>query len=152
MRRQITWAETTRSETDIELLQVVGVDGIVGWVSGTIFDTTSSMRSERAPARAYLHARMNAGIAANLSELAAICPSEQEPRLVLVRLRGASGTDAGSGAASAGQPSRDGESLRGTSAAKRPTQPKLTRSVSEGWLGGRDSNPDTVVQSHVSYR
>ena len=21
-----------------------------------------------------------------------------------------------------------------------------------GWLGGRDSNPDTVVQSHVSYR
>ena len=24
--------------------------------------------------------------------------------------------------------------------------------VSEGWLGGRDSNPDTVVQSHVSYR
>jgi hypothetical protein len=20
------------------------------------------------------------------------------------------------------------------------------------WLGGRDSNPDTVVQSHVSYR
>ena len=24
--------------------------------------------------------------------------------------------------------------------------------VSEGWLGGRDSNPDNVVQSHVSYR
>ena len=24
--------------------------------------------------------------------------------------------------------------------------------MSEGWLGGRDSNPDTVVQSHVSYR
>ena len=23
---------------------------------------------------------------------------------------------------------------------------------SEVWLGGRDSNPDTVVQSHVSYR
>jgi hypothetical protein len=22
----------------------------------------------------------------------------------------------------------------------------------EAWLGGRDSNPDTVVQSHVSYR
>ena len=22
----------------------------------------------------------------------------------------------------------------------------------EGWLGGRDSNPDNVVQSHVSYR
>jgi hypothetical protein len=22
----------------------------------------------------------------------------------------------------------------------------------EEWLGGRDSNPDTVVQSHVSYR
>ena len=22
----------------------------------------------------------------------------------------------------------------------------------ENWLGGRDSNPDTVVQSHVSYR
>ena len=21
-----------------------------------------------------------------------------------------------------------------------------------GWLGGRDSNPDNVVQSHVSYR
>jgi integrase len=24
--------------------------------------------------------------------------------------------------------------------------------ASEGWLGGRDSNPDNVVQSHVSYR
>ena len=24
--------------------------------------------------------------------------------------------------------------------------------ASEIWLGGRDSNPDTVVQSHVSYR
>jgi hypothetical protein len=24
--------------------------------------------------------------------------------------------------------------------------------VSGGWLGGRDSNPDNVVQSHVSYR
>ena len=24
--------------------------------------------------------------------------------------------------------------------------------VDEIWLGGRDSNPDTVVQSHVSYR
>ena len=22
----------------------------------------------------------------------------------------------------------------------------------KNWLGGRDSNPDTVVQSHVSYR
>jgi hypothetical protein len=22
----------------------------------------------------------------------------------------------------------------------------------ENWLGGRDSNPDNVVQSHVSYR
>jgi hypothetical protein len=22
----------------------------------------------------------------------------------------------------------------------------------EDWLGGRDSNPDNVVQSHVSYR
>jgi hypothetical protein len=22
----------------------------------------------------------------------------------------------------------------------------------DSWLGGRDSNPDTVVQSHVSYR
>ena len=32
------------------------------------------------------------------------------------------------------------------------TWPQLTRSVSEGWLGGRDSNPDNVVQSHVSYR
>jgi hypothetical protein len=33
-----------------------------------------------------------------------------------------------------------------------PTQTKLARSASEVWLGGRDSNPDTVVQSHVSYR
>ena len=22
----------------------------------------------------------------------------------------------------------------------------------KGWLGGRDSNPDNVIQSHVSYR
>src|SRR6185503_1184382 len=35
-----------------------------------------------------------------------------------------------------------------------PTWPKLApRSVaSEGWLGGRDSNPDNGVQSAVSYR
>jgi hypothetical protein len=25
-------------------------------------------------------------------------------------------------------------------------------SFEENWLGGRDSNPDNVVQSHVSYR
>jgi hypothetical protein len=32
-------------------------------------------------------------------------------------------------------------------------QAYLTLAGSEGgWLGGRDSNPDTVVQSHVSYR
>src|SRR5688572_25361567 len=36
----------------------------------------------------------------------------------------------------------EGKSLPSRSSAKR----------SEGWLGGRDSNPDTVVQSHVSYR
>ena len=38
------------------------------------------------------------------------------------------------------------------SVAKRPTQPKLARSASEGWLGGRDSNPNNHVQSVVSYR
>ena len=27
-----------------------------------------------------------------------------------------------------------------------------TRPKAECWLGGRDSNPDNVVQSHVSYR
>jgi hypothetical protein len=30
-------------------------------------------------------------------------------------------------------------------------QPRGSRMASE-WLGGRDSNPDNVVQSHVSYR
>ena len=33
-----------------------------------------------------------------------------------------------------------------------PTQPKLARSASEGWLGRRDSNPNNRVQSAVSYR
>ena len=33
-----------------------------------------------------------------------------------------------------------------------PASPDLAWVQSEGWLGGRDSNPDTVVQSHVSYR
>src|SRR3977135_735706 len=33
-------------------------------------------------------------------------------------------------------------------AAEQPTSARERRS----WLGGRDSNPDTVVQSHVSYR
>jgi hypothetical protein len=27
-----------------------------------------------------------------------------------------------------------------------------TKAEIENWLGGRDSNPDNVVQSHVSYR
>ena len=36
------------------------------------------MRRERVPAHAYLHAGMNAGIAANLSELAEICPSARQ--------------------------------------------------------------------------
>lgn len=55
---------------------------VSGWVSGTIFDTTSSMRREGVPARAYLHARMNAGMAANLFQSSqAICPSarQEEP-------------------------------------------------------------------------
>jgi hypothetical protein len=29
---------------------------------------------------------------------------------------------------------------------------RLLERFEEPWLGGRDSNPDTVVQSHVSYR
>ena len=29
---------------------------------------------------------------------------------------------------------------------------KVVANMPMGWLGGRDSNPDTVVQSHVSYR
>ena len=29
---------------------------------------------------------------------------------------------------------------------------KLPMSTEMNWLGGRDSNPDNVVQSHVSYR
>ena len=33
-----------------------------------------------------------------------------------------------------------------------PRRSSLSIQVSEVWLGGRDSNPDTVVQSHVSYR
>ena len=31
-----------------------------------------------------------------------------------------------------------------------PSRSSLT--IEASWLGGRDSNPDTVVQSHVSYR
>src|SRR5262249_49401875 len=30
--------------------------------------------------------------------------------------------------------------------------PDIREFVRDYWLGGRDSNPDTVVQSHVSYR
>ena len=33
-----------------------------------------------------------------------------------------------------------------------PTWTKLARSASEGWLGGRDSNPDKQSQSLLSYR
>ena len=47
--------------------------------------------------------------------------------------------------ASARQPSRDRERLACLDEARR-------EAASEVWLGGRDSNPDTVVQSHVSYR
>ena len=54
-----------------------------------------------------------------------------------VRLRGC--------AASARQTSRDRERLACLDEARR-------EAASEVWLGGRDSNPDTVVQSHVSYR
>jgi hypothetical protein len=32
------------------------------------------------------------------------------------------------------------------------TAPEGVASTRMGWLGGRDSNPDNVVQSHVSYR
>src|SRR5262245_62816260 len=35
---------------------------------------------------------------------------------------------------------------------RQPRRSSLSIQVSEVWLGGRDSNPDTVVQSHVSYR
>ena len=34
----------------------------------------------------------------------------------------------------------------------RPRGTKSLTGMELGWLGGRDSNPDTVVQSHVSYR
>jgi hypothetical protein len=34
----------------------------------------------------------------------------------------------------------------------RPSANPLTNPEFEEWLGGRDSNPDNVVQSHVSYR
>ena len=34
----------------------------------------------------------------------------------------------------------------------RPSRSSLTIEASEGWLGGRDSNPDNGVQSAVSYR
>src|SRR5438477_7027512 len=41
-----------------------------------------------------------------------------------------------------------------TSAGLASKSAKLLRKIAEIrlWLGGRDSNPDTVVQSHVSYR
>ena len=32
------------------------------------------------------------------------------------------------------------------------TETVATCQVRRNWLGGRDSNPDNVVQSHVSYR
>ena len=33
-----------------------------------------------------------------------------------------------------------------------PSRSSLSIHANEGWLGGRDSNPNNVVQSHVSYR
>ena len=56
--------------------------------------------------------------------------------------------------ASARQPSPVGLLVENVSAreASRPSRSWLALQASEGWLGGRDSNPDTVVQSHVSYR
>ena len=33
-----------------------------------------------------------------------------------------------------------------------PKVPEVVVDKRINWLGGRDSNPDTVVQSHVSYR
>jgi hypothetical protein len=38
-------------------------------------------------------------------------------------------------------------SLLGTSAAKRPTSPKLARSASEGWLGVRDDFRNWLIRA-----
>jgi hypothetical protein len=37
-------------------------------------------------------------------------------------------------------------------ASRGPAEQPKTERKRGNWLGGRDSNPDTVVQSHVSYR
>ena len=45
------------------------------------------------------------------------------------------------------EPRSDASSRRSKTATKSREEEKLA-----DWLGGRDSNPDNVVQSHVSYR
>ena len=57
--------------------------------------------------------------------------------------------------ASAGQPTRARMLARaGYARSCRPSclPSRSSPKASVGWLGGRDSNPDNVVQSHVSYR
>src|SRR5262245_40670918 len=58
-----------------------------------------------------------------------------------------------------GLPSRSPQRIKmtlenGTYAVFESKSAELLRILAEiaNWLGGRDSNPDTVVQSHVSYR